>query len=222
MPLSKSTYHSNLYRQFKAIHPESQREIIRFFDENEKAILKLDFEEYFDLLVAYVDALFVVGKYRQHLLMVDTVIEHTIQRNIYNYNGQDLFFEMLTCKGLSFLHVCEYAKAENIFKQLIRIKPEEKETVTYLEKSIRVAGASIQLWTRAVSIGLLFLAALVIGVEILLIRPFYEMYTSYFELARTVLFLLACLVIVTGEWLHRRRSRRKASLFFQDAQKDGK
>lgn len=213
MSLSRPTYHSKTYREFKSIHPESHREIIRFYDENEREIRKLDFEEYFDLLVAYVDALFVIGKYRQHLLMVDLVIEISIQRNIYNYNGQDLFFEMLNCKGLSFFYTYQYRQAENIFRQLIRINPEEKETVKYLEKSIRQAGASVQHWTRAVSIGLLFLAALVIGLEILFIRPFYEMYVWHFELGRTLLFVFACLAMGGGEWLHRYRSRRKAGQF---------
>lgn len=214
MSSTKSTYHSKLYRDFKAIRPDAQREIIRFYDEHEPAIRQMDFEEYFDLLVAYVDALFVVGKYRQHLLMVDIIIENTIKRNIFSYNGQDLFFEMLTCKGISFLHTYEYTKARTIFEQLIRIKPEHEETVRYLEKSIRVKGAPIQHWSRALSIGLLFLATFIIGLEILLIRPFYELYVSYFELGRTALFVLACLILVAGELVHRQVSKKKARLFW--------
>lgn len=217
MSLLRPTYQSKIYREFKAIHPESFREIIRFYEENERSVLKLDFEEYFDLLVAYVNALFVIGKYRQHLVLVDIVIENTIQRNIFSYNGQDLFFDMLTCKGLSHLHTHEYAKAEGIFKQLIKIKPEEEDTVKYLEKSIRAAGASIQHWSRAVGIGLLFLAAFLIGVEILLIRPFYEMYIWYFELGRTLLFISACLAMAGGEWIHWYRSRKKAGLYLRHA-----
>lgn len=222
MSLLRPTYQSKTYRAFKSIHPESHREIIRFYDENEQAILKLDFEEYFDLLVAYVGALFVIGKYRDHLLLVDVVIEHTIQRNIFSYNGQDLFFDTLTCKGLSYLYTHQYVKAERIFKQLIRIKPQEEETVQYLEKSIRVAGAPVQHWSRAVSIGLLFLAAIVIGIEILLIRPFYEMYVWHFELVRTLLFIMACLAMAGGEWLHWYRSRKKAGLFLKQVQEEKK
>lgn len=220
MSLLRSTYQSKTYRAFKSIHPESHREIIRFYDENEKTILKLDFEEYFDLLVAYVGALFVIGKYRQHLLMVDIVIENTIQRNIFSYNGQDLFFEMLTCKGLSYLHTYQFDKAEDIFKQLIRIKPTEEETVKYLEKSIRSRGANIQHWSRAISIGMLFLAAIIIGVEILVIRPFYEMHVKYFELGRTLLFMFACLAMAGGEWMHWYRSRKKAGLFLLGVKKE--
>lgn len=220
MSVSKPTYHSKLYRRFKAIHPESQRDILRFYDENETAIRMLDYVEYFELLVAYVDALFAIGKYREHLLMVDTVIENSIQRNIYIFNGQDLFFEMLTRKGLSFLYIYEFARAEVIFKQLLRIKPEQTEIADYLEKSIRNKGAAIQHWSRAISIGLLFLSAFLIGVEILLIRPFYEMYITWFEIARTLSFLMAGIVLLVGEWMHRRRSKQQARLFLHQVQRE--
>lgn len=211
-PLS-STYYSNTYRNFKAIHPEALREIIRFYDENDLAIQQLDFEEYFEILVAYVDALFVIGKYRQHLLMVDIVIENTIQHNIFTHNKQDLFFEMLTCKGLSFFYTYEFEKAEVVFKQLIKIKPTQTDIVKYLAKSIRQKGAFIQHWSRAGGIALLFLAAIVVGLEILLIRPFYEMYSSNFEWTRTGLFVLACLILAAGEWIHWLKSKHQAQLF---------
>lgn len=178
----------------------------------------LEFAEAFELQVAYVNALFAVGKYRQHLLLVDNVIESTIQRNIFNFQGQDLFFEMLTCKGLSYLYIYEYAQAEGIFRQLLRINPSQEEIADYLEKSIRYSGAPIQSWTRAVSIGLLFLAAFLIGIEILLVRPFYEMYVAPVEFTRNALFVLACLILLLGEWIHRRQSRQKALGFLRRIQ----
>lgn len=215
MSVSRPTYHSKLYREFKAIQPDAIRDVVRFYDENEAAICALEFEEYFELLVSYVNCLFHIGRYRQHLLMVDTVIETSIQRNIFLFNGKDLFFEMLTCKGLSYLYIYEYAKAEDIFRQLLRIKPETEEVAGYLEKSIRYKGAAIQNWSRALSIGLLFVAALVIALEILLIRPFYELYIHHFEISRTLLFALACLVLAGGEWAHRRQSRHKTRTFLR-------
>jgi hypothetical protein len=209
-----------LYLDFKAIHPESHREIIRFFDENEKGIRRLDAEEFFDLYVCYVDALFVIGKYRQHLLLVDHIIEHTIRYNIFMYNGRDLFFEMLTNKGLSYLYTYEFKGAESIFRQLVQIDPEQEEIGRFLEKSIRQQGAPIQHRTRALGVGLLIIAALGIGVEILLIRPFYEMYITPFEWSRNLLFLLACLIILSGELMHRRRSRHRAQSFRQRISRD--
>lgn len=223
MSLPKSAYHSRLYLDFKAIHPEAHRDIIRFFDEHEKGIRQLDTDEFFDLYVSYVDALFVIGKYRKHLLLVDDIIEQTIRQNIYVHNGQDVFFEMLTCKGLSFLYTYEFEKAEVIFRQLIRIDPQHEEMGRWLEQSIRQQGAPIQHQSRAVGIGLLILAASIIGVEILLIRPFYEMYISRFEWSRNGFILLACSIMLAGELVHRYRSRRLARTFRDQAQeeKDG-
>ena len=44
MPYYQSTYHSKLYRDFKAINPSAYRDIVRFFEEKEDNIRKLDEE----------------------------------------------------------------------------------------------------------------------------------------------------------------------------------
>ncbi|MCB0629765.1 MAG: hypothetical protein KDD15_08535 [Lewinella sp.] len=220
MSLSKPTYHSKLFLDFKSIHPEAHREIIRFFDENEKAIYQLGTEEFFDLYVSYVDALFVIGKYRKHLLLVDYIVEYSIRQNIYTYNERDLFYEMLMCKGLSYLYTYEFKQAEAIFRQLIRIDPQQAEVSRFLEKSLRHQGAPVQHRTRAIGIGLLIISALVIGIEILLIRPFYEMYTPVFEWSRNLLFLLACITMLAGELIHRCRCRQQARNFRLEVNRD--
>lgn len=216
MSLSKSTYHSKLYLDFKSIHPEAHRDIVRFFDENEKAVRQLDAEEFFDLYVSYVNALFMIGKYRKYLLLVDHIIEQAIGNNIYVYHGQDIFFEMLTCKALSFLYTYEFEKAETIFRQLIRIDPQREELDRWLEQSIRRRGALIQYRSRALGVGLLIFCAMIIGVEILLIRPFYAMYVDLFEWSRNLLFLSACMIMLAGEGMHRYRSRHEARRFHKE------
>ena len=116
----------------------------------------------------------------------------------------------------------EYAEAENIFKQLIKIDPSREIVVKHLEKSIRAVGSPIQFRTRAISIGLLFFAAAVIGVEILVVRPFYAQYADSFEFIRNALFILACLVTIYGEVIHRRRSREKVMIFHAQAKEKSK
>ncbi len=87
----KPTYYSKIYRTFLSLDEMAFQELIHFFEENEKEIRELDFEEYFEVLAAYVTALFEVGAYREHLLMVDVVIETSIINNIVEYKGEDLF-----------------------------------------------------------------------------------------------------------------------------------
>ena len=51
------TYHSPIYRGFKSIETDDRRAVVRFFEKHEKAIIQLEFNEYFELLIAYTDCL---------------------------------------------------------------------------------------------------------------------------------------------------------------------
>jgi hypothetical protein len=72
LPESK-TYYSQLYRNFRAIEPTEYRRVVRFFEKYEKNILQLDFDEYFDTVFVYNNALFEIGEYRKHILMSDVL-----------------------------------------------------------------------------------------------------------------------------------------------------
>ena len=50
MPYFQSTYHSKVYRDFKEIESSAFRKIVRFYEDNELEIKKLDFDENFELL----------------------------------------------------------------------------------------------------------------------------------------------------------------------------
>ena len=82
MAFHQQTYHSPIYRNFRAIDGSEHRRIVRFYERNEKSILLLDFEEYFELLVTYTKALFEISEYRKHLLMADVVVKTSILQNI--------------------------------------------------------------------------------------------------------------------------------------------
>ena len=58
MPFQSQTYQSPIYRNFRNIDSGEYRRIVRFYERHEKEILKLEFEEYIELLVAYTQALF--------------------------------------------------------------------------------------------------------------------------------------------------------------------
>ena len=64
MPFISLTYHSRIFRDFKEIDAVNHRRIIRFYEDKEEDIKRLDFDEYFQLIVAYVNALFELGLIR--------------------------------------------------------------------------------------------------------------------------------------------------------------
>ncbi|HMQ46396.1 MAG TPA: hypothetical protein PKA00_02010 [Saprospiraceae bacterium] len=202
MAFSASTYHSKIFRDFKAIDAGEHRRIIRFYEAYESSIRELDFPEYFDLLVAYTNALFEVGAYQKHLLMADVVIETSIEYNISDFQGKDIYYQTLFRKAAALYNLRAFHQAEYILKELIRIEPYNEDAILFLKKCLRKIEPPFINTCRAIAIFMLLMAALIIGVEVLFIRPFYKIYVPGVETARNSIFFLSCLVILGGFGWH--------------------
>jgi len=209
----QSTYHSKIYRDFKEIESTSYRQIIHFFEEKEEEIMRLEFDEYLELLVAYVDALFEVGAYYKHLLMVDLIIESSIVNNIQYWNEKDLFQRMLFRKAASLYNTYEYQKADYILRELIRIDPYDRDNSRFLKKCLRQKLPYFVRTARAGSVLLFLLTAVVIFVEVLLIRPFFRPFSGSVEMTRFALFSLGCLMLLGGDLMHRWRVEQEVNRF---------
>lgn len=196
-----STYHSRLYRDFKAIEPNAYRDIIRFYEEWEAKILELEFEECFDMMVAYANALFEIGNYRGYLLMVDPVIESSIQHNIATYQGEDIYRSLLFRKAAALFHCRETDGAEYILQELIHIDPYDSDCILFIKKCYRTRQNAIKRNSRAICVFMLLAAALLAGVEVLLIRPFFQNLTPDVEHTRYFLMIAGLLVLAFGELL---------------------
>ena len=203
MPHFKSTYHSKIYRDFRGIGDSEYRAVIRFYEEKETDIKHLEFEEYFELLVAYTNALFEIGSYQKHLLMVDHVIESSIQQNIKTYKGEDIFYNMLFKKAASLFNNLDYNKADYILRELIKINPEDNYTAMFLKKCLRKKHPAFVRNSRAAGIFLFLLTALIICIEVLFVRPFYGMHANLIETSRLTIFFMGFAMLIGGEFYHR-------------------
>lgn len=213
MSTFKSTYHSKTYRDFKALDEKAYRDMVRFYEEREDDIKGLEFQEFFELLFAYVDALFEIGSYRKHLLLVDYVIECSIDNNIKYLEGKDVFYHLLFRKAASLYNTLSYNKADYILRELIRINPEKEEVSQFLKKCLRKMNPAIIRHSRATSILLFFLAAIIICVEVLFIRPFMAEFITPVELSRNLIFGLGCFVLLFGSLVHRWQIDREVNAF---------
>ncbi len=216
MSLYQSTYHSKTYKDFKEIDSTAYRQIIRFFEKREESIGRLDFEEYFELLVCYVDSLFEVGQNQKHLLMVDLVIEQSITQNIQLYRGEDIFFSMLFKKAASYYCLLQYDESEYVLRELLKMNPENKEVSSFLKKCLRKKGSRLVAISRATSIFLFLLTAFLICMEVLLIRPFYRMYAPIVENSRIFMFVLGLMILLGGDLLHRLIVEKSVNKFVSD------
>lgn len=212
MPFFASTYHSRIYRDFKALEAHNFREVVRYFEKHEAEILQLQFEEYFEILAGYANALFEIGAYRKHTLMADVVIELSIRHNIQDFQGVDIFRQMLFRKAASLYNLYEQDKAEYILRELIKIDATDSDSIRFLDKCRQRQYPVLLNRFRAVSIFLFFLTAAVIAVEVLLIIPFYNMHALAVSQIRIGIFLLGIGAMLAGHgcmrWLAHRDVRR--------------
>jgi len=203
MRYSDSFFHSKIYQEFKEIGPQEYRAIVQFFEESENSIKCLEFEEYFELFLSYADALFEMGAYHSHLKVADEAIATTIEHNIKFYQGEDVYFELLFKKAASHYNLLEYKKAEHILRELVKMDPSNEITLRFLKKCIRQNKPSYLKKTRAVSVAFFLLAALIISLELIVVRPFFGEHASLVELLRNGIFAGGWFILITGDLFHR-------------------
>lgn len=214
MNYSKSTYHTKIYRDFKEIEVGEYRNIVGYYEEFEADIRELDFQEYFEILVAFVNALFQLGKYQKHLLMVDIAIEASVMQNIKSHQDEeDIFHKLLFQKAASAYHTFDLEKTDHILRELIKMNPKDRNASLFLKKCLRRKQPTYMATFRAISIFMFLAAALVICIEFLFIENFYNSLLQIVQQVRNTLFLIGVLALVGGEFLHWWKINREVNNF---------
>jgi len=215
MSFSPSLSSSQVYREFMEIETNEYRTIVKFFEEYEQDIYQLKFEEYFDLISTYADALFEIGAYQDHLKNIDEIIEIIVDRNIKFYKGKDVFFDTIFKKAASHYNLHQYEKAEHILKELIKIDPTDKLTIRFLKKCIRHKYPPYLKNTRGLSVLTFLITAVIISIELIYIRSLYPIYEDQAELLRNGLFIIGWIILLSGEAIHYFRVSKVVDEFTQ-------
>lgn len=208
---SQQPTYSSLFRDFHEIDPHDYQRVIRFYESREGEIRQLDFEEYFALTVAYVDALFETGAYRKHALLVDSVIETTIIHNVSFRRGEDLYYRMLLRKAASAYRIQQFDKAEHVLRELLRIRPDDQAVFYFLIRVFRLRRHVLLQRGRALAIFFILLAAVLTMAEVLLVRPFYSHYGALLASFRNLVLLAGVVSIVGAEALAYWSAYRRAA-----------
>ena len=202
MHFSPSAYRSKIYRDFKEIDSCEYRTIIRFFEDNLEDIRNLELEEYFELMVTYLDSLFEIGAYERYLRLANGAIETSIIHNIHFFRGEDVYRKLLFRKAAAHHNLHQNEKAQHVIRELIKMDPYDEESIQFLKKSLWVEKPRFISNSRGWSILLFILAAVVICLELLLVRPFFPEYTAMVEMSRMVLFGLGLVTMFMGDVYH--------------------
>ncbi len=168
-------HYSQLYRDLRAVDPADYHRIIRMYEERELEIGRLDVVEHFELTVCYVDALFETGAYREHQLMVDLVIHASIRHDIRHVPGQEeeIFEYQLFRKAASAFRIQEYATAEHVLRELVGIRPDSDVYYRFLRTTLFRRKTDILQFGRAACIFCMLLTALVVTINLLVVKSFY-------------------------------------------------
>ena len=197
-----STYAKNakLYRDFTEIDLGAPHTLVRFYEANETGIAALSFENYFEILVNYSNALFEIGAYAKHIKEVDKIIYLSIEQNIRFFGGEDVYFKSLFQKAASLFNLHEIERAEHILRELIKMDPYNQLSIRFLKKCLFRYRPRFVKRGRAFSIVLFLTATLVTAIEVMFIYPFLSEWGSFFEYLRWGIFGLG-LVLLGGNFL---------------------
>jgi len=217
-----SFYYSRVYQEFKGIEQSEFRNIVRFFESRTEEIVHLEFNEYFELLLSYAEALFEIGTYHSFLAVADQAIAITIEQNIKYYHGEDVFFNILFKKAAAHYNLMEYDKAIHILQELVKMDSANELTVRFLKKCSRQKKPGYLKSTRAISVFLFLLTAGIIALELCLVRPFFSAYIDLIEIVRNVMFGAGWIILIAGDLSFRWRVNNQVNKFVASIKKKKK
>lgn len=196
------TQQLRLYRNFKAIEATDYYELIRYYERNEDAILRLEFDAYFDCTARYTEALFQTEEYGKHLVMVDHLLQLIIEYNVETHNGQDIYVFSLLRKGTSQYFQKSFSEAEHTLRETVKIAPWEKQPVRLLFRSLL---RQAPYWMRQVR----FIAAIGICMAIgfrmltyLIVQPYFSAYIGFADMTYFVALAGGLGIWFLGELAH--------------------
>ncbi|NJC27243.1 hypothetical protein [Neolewinella antarctica] len=193
-----ANHYSQTYRQIRDDDPRDYQRIIRTYEEREAEIGRLDVLENFQLTVYYADALFATGAHRQHLMMVDLVIETSMRHSIHEVEGitGDVFHHLLFKKAASAFREQRFDVSSHVARELVRMLPGRELNVRFLRASLFRQQGRILQYGRAGFVACLLVAAALIVAEILIWRNVYPEFVAFSQLAIAGTFTVGILLLL--------------------------
>lgn len=194
-----STYDSPIFREFKSLDRDNHHAIVHFYEEHEREIGQMTFDEYFVCLVAYCNALYEIGAYRKLLRHADEVIELSIMHNKQFVQGEDVYLKILLQKAVAFIRLHDYASAQRVLTELVKLQPNRRSHRKLLRKCMYRQRPIYVKRMFAAGVFLYLLSVVMVVVNILVIDPFYEQWLNTAEYARFSVFIAGVIALVAGE-----------------------
>ena len=172
---------------------------IRFVSMHRQDLRALPLLEYVHVMDGYAEALFEMGNYERHLRIADHIIELSIVNNIIDIGDKDIYFETLFQKAASYYNLNKTDEAIHILVELLKMKPRNESCRLFLINCFVRQQSKVLNLIRRISIVAIMASAMIIAVELLLIRTVFPDMTQYFEPMRNTLFIAGASSLIVGE-----------------------
>ncbi len=212
-------HRSDTYEAFLAIEETAYKEKIQYIEENFFMLRQLEAGEYFDMMVLYGEALFEVGEYARQAKLADHIVEMSMERNIIRHREQDVYFETLFKKAASLHNLDKIDQAVHILKELVKINPDHESTKLFLINCIIRQKKPLVRPYRNISLALLLSSALLIAIELILVRRLWPSWTMIIEMIRNGLFIGGVILLIAGEVMVRYRAVEDVYSFSRETKK---
>lgn len=196
---SNNPHRSDFYFEYHRMGHGAFRDKVRFYEENKSVLSGLDYEERVDIDLDYLICLFEIGKYHKFLMKVDPMIETTIIDNIYEYNGINIYNDLLFKKAACLFNTGQYQKSDTVAKALLKIDPKAEDVRSLYGKSKRKQGNDWYETMKAAAMVLLISAVSISIAELIVVKAFYENLLSTFHMLKMTCFILGFLFLIGKE-----------------------
>jgi tetratricopeptide (TPR) repeat protein len=199
--------------EFLAIDAGEYREKVRFVLLNREKLTGLSLQDYTCVINEYAEALFELGRFAEHIVVADELIELSIIENVVYVGEKDLYRDTLFQKAASLYNLGKLDEAIYILRELLSIDPGcESARLFLVNCHVRERESTVQT-TRNVSIIMILMSACVIAVELLFIRSKFPALTQNVEMARNLMLMSGISVLFVGEMAVRYRAIMQLYLF---------
>lgn len=203
----------NLLQDYSKIEKTNYKAMVQFYEEKQSKINELLPKDKLELAIDYVNALFELGKYVKCEGILSELIVLVVRDNIFEIDGKDIYQSLLFKKSACHFNIGESEKCKYILSELIKMNPNDISYKNFYKRCFRIEHKKAFRWMGGLVVALFLISAIIVPIELLIVKPFYHDAASSVEILRNGLVVVAILLAGTKEYLfHKSFSKRMDSL----------
>lgn len=199
----------NLLMDYSKIEETNYKARVQFYEDKQKTIKELLLKDKVEFDVDYAYALFELGKYRKCIKILNQLIVTVISDNIFTIKERDVYQDLLFKKAACHYNLSDANQSNHILEELIRINPSSPSYQGFYKKCYRNDHKLKYRWMGGFVVALFLVSALIVPIELLVVKPFFNDWSFSIEFLRNGLFFSAIFIAAIKEYLFHRSFSQK-------------